>query len=259
MLEMKTLDFYEFLQISPNADPDTIHRVYRFLAARFHPDNNESGDAEKFRLLKQAYDILSDPQSRSEYDLEREVKEPERPPLSMAVDFMDSLAGELNRRLAVLAVLYWKRRTNPYAPEVGLPEIEKRMGFPRDYLDFTTWYLTRKGYITRADNSDFTLTAEGVDFVETQRENIPALKKLLTTGTQITDPIVTAPPAPTRDATQSHSDDPSAAVEALENPDSDLIVLPDMTVIRDRRKAGRDRRVASRDRRGSGEDRRSGA
>ena len=35
----KTLDYYEFLQISPHADTETIHRVYRYLAARFHPDN----------------------------------------------------------------------------------------------------------------------------------------------------------------------------------------------------------------------------
>jgi len=53
------------------------------------------------------------------------------------------------------------------------------MGFPRDYLEFTAWYLRNKGYITRADNSDFTLTAEGVDFVETQRMHIPVLGKLL--------------------------------------------------------------------------------
>ena len=56
------------------------------------------------------------------------------------------------------------------------------MGFPRDYLDFTTWYLVKKGYITRADNSDFTLTAEGVDYIETQRGNLPVLNKLLTDG-----------------------------------------------------------------------------
>jgi hypothetical protein len=56
------------------------------------------------------------------------------------------------------------------------------MGFPRDYLEFTTWYLQKKGYITRADNSAFTLTAEGVDFVETQRANIPVLSKLLTSS-----------------------------------------------------------------------------
>ena len=45
-------DYYEFLQISPNADAETIHRVYRFLAARLHPDNNETGHEENFRLLK---------------------------------------------------------------------------------------------------------------------------------------------------------------------------------------------------------------
>jgi curved DNA-binding protein CbpA len=182
MLEMKTVDYYEFLQISHNADPDTIHRVYRFLAARFHPDNPESGDPEKFFLLKSAYDVLSDPIRRAQYDVKREVNPAEKAPLSSTVDFMDDIKGELNRRLAVLAVLYYRRRTNPYSPEVGLAEIEKRMGFPRDYLDFTTWYLTKKGYISKADNSDFTLTAEGVDFVETQRANLPVLNKLLLTN-----------------------------------------------------------------------------
>jgi curved DNA-binding protein len=61
-------DYYEFLQISPNAEAETIHRVYRFLAARLHPDNPETGDAEKFFLLKQAYDVLSKPALRAEYD-----------------------------------------------------------------------------------------------------------------------------------------------------------------------------------------------
>jgi curved DNA-binding protein len=175
-------DYYEFLQISPSAEQDTIHRVYRFLAGRLHPDNRETGDAEKFRLLKQAYDMLSDPDRRAEYDAAREGWLPQQAPLSSWIDFMDSMEGELNRRLAVLAVLYFQRRTNPYNPEVAFVEIEKRMGFPRDYLIFTTWYLRNKGYITKADNMDLTLTAEGVDFVETQRANIPVLDRLLTTG-----------------------------------------------------------------------------
>jgi curved DNA-binding protein len=176
------IDYYEFLQISPHADNETIHRVYRFLAGRLHPDNPESGDAEMFRLLKMAYDTLSSPSKRAEYDamFRREAKE--EPPLSNSIDFMDTLEGEVNRRLALLAVLYFKRRSNPRVPEVSLAEIEKRMGFPRDYLDFSTWYLTRKGYITKADNSDFSLTAEGVDYIESQRANLPMLNKLLTDG-----------------------------------------------------------------------------
>jgi hypothetical protein len=174
------VDYYEFLQISPNADADTIHRVYRFLAARLHPDNPASGDAEKFKLLKDAYDVLSDKARRAEYDASRRRQSPE--PYSSLVDFMDSLDGELNRRLAVLAVLYHRRRTNAHLAEVSLAEIEQRMGFPRDYLDFTLWYLQRKGYIAKADNAQFTLTAEGVDFVENERGESPSLNKLLTSG-----------------------------------------------------------------------------
>jgi curved DNA-binding protein CbpA len=208
---MEIPDYYEFLQISPNAEPDTIHRVYRFLAGRFHPDNPETGDAEKFFLLKQAYDVLSHPERRAEYDATSKKDVPQTVPLSTTIDFMDNMEGELNRRLAVLALLYIQRRTNPYSPEVSLLEVERRMGFPRDYLEFTSWYLRNKGYITRADNSDFTLTAEGVDFVESERVNIPILNKLLTTGsgpittdgvaankvlTPSPTPIIVPPPTP---------------------------------------------------------------
>ena len=57
---------------------------------------------------------------------------------------MDSIDGELNRRLALLALLYLQRRTNPNNPEVSLREIESRLGCPRDYLLFTAWYLESK-------------------------------------------------------------------------------------------------------------------
>jgi curved DNA-binding protein len=196
-------DYYEFLQISPNAEADTIHRVYRFLAVRLHPDNPETGDSEKFFVLKQAYDVLSNPERRAAYDTAFKSEAPQAVPLSTSIDFMDNMEGELNRRLAVLALLYIQRRTNPYVPEVSLLDVERRMGFPRDYLEFTAWYLRNKGYITRADNSDFTLTAEGVDFVESQRVNIPILNRLLTTGSPPSgtdgaagSKVLTSPPTP---------------------------------------------------------------
>src|SRR5579862_3852871 len=129
---MDTPDYYEFLQISPNAEPETIHRVYRFLAVRLHPDNTTTGDAEKFFTLKQAYDQLSDPKRRAEYDATRKKDASQSVPLSTSIDFMDSIEGELNRRLVVLALLYIQRRTNPYTPEVSLFEVERRMGIPRD-------------------------------------------------------------------------------------------------------------------------------
>jgi curved DNA-binding protein CbpA len=241
MLEAtKTLDYYEFLQISPHADTETIHRVYRYLAARFHPDNPETGDPEKFFLLKTAYDVLSDQDRRSEYDRDYERDAPERTPLSESVDFMDHVQGELNRRLAVLAVLYYRRRANPFEPKVSLAEIEARMGFPRDYLDFTTWYLSKKGYIARADNSDFSLTAEGVDFIETQRVKIPVLNKLLTTGNV---------------ACNMEMDEDMISLDSANTP---MIVLPDMTRIPDRRANARERRSGAPDWRAEKADRRKG-
>jgi hypothetical protein len=176
-------NYYEFLQISPNAEPATIHRVFRYLAGRFHPDVPGTGDAEKFVLLKQAYDVLADPERRAKYDATYRKQAPEPIPLSASVDFMNSFDGELNRRVAVLALLYIQRRIKPFAPEVPLAEVERRMGFPRDYLDFTMWYLKSKQYITIADNSDFTITALGVDVVELNREKVPLLNRLLSDRT----------------------------------------------------------------------------
>ena len=177
-------DYYEFLQISPNAEPATIHRVYRFLASRFHPDIPGTGDADKFVLLKEAYDVLSDQERRAQYDSTYKKQAPEPVPLSNSVDFMNTNDGEFNRRVAVLALLYIQRRIKPFTPEVPLAEVERRMGFPRDYLDFTMWYLKSKQYITIADNSDFTITAVGVDVVESNREKIPLLNKLLSDRTE---------------------------------------------------------------------------
>jgi curved DNA-binding protein CbpA len=186
---MPTSNYYELLQISPNADHETIHRVFLFLAARLHPDNPDTGNADKFILLKQAYDILSNPVSRAKYNANFEKSEPEDIPLSTSFNFLDAVEGELNRRLAVMALLYMNRRTNPYTPEVSLTEVERRMGFPRDYLDFTTWYLQRKGYLARGDNSEFTITADGVDFVEAKRAEIPVLERLLTSGLSLLNEI----------------------------------------------------------------------
>jgi curved DNA-binding protein CbpA len=205
MPEMEIPDYYELLEISPQATQDTIHRVYRYMAARYHPDNLETGNLEKFTHLTSAYKVLSEPNRRSAYDAQRATRQPTiRNPMSSTVDFMDQGEGDLNRRLAVLAILYYRRRIYPNSPEVSLAEIEQRMGFPRDYLDFTTWYLAKKRYITRADNSDFTLTVEGVDFIETQRATIPLLDKLLTNGSHTDDNEVrsrlSAPEPPTPDS-----------------------------------------------------------
>lgn len=62
-------DYYEVLGISKNASADEIKRAYRKLARQHHPDvNKEPGSAEKFKEINEAYQVLSDPNKRSQYD-----------------------------------------------------------------------------------------------------------------------------------------------------------------------------------------------
>ena len=173
------IDYYEFLQISPGAELETIRRIYRFHATRYHPDNPVTGDPEKFLLVQRAFAVLSDPAQRAEYDRTRDTQEAQAAPMSASTDFLDGVEGEMNRRLALLSLLYNKRRTNSEAPHVSLSEVEVRMGLPRDYLNFTTWYLKGKNYITKSDNSDFELTPLGVDYIEANCTNIPILNRML--------------------------------------------------------------------------------
>lgn len=57
---------YETLGIAKNATPDEIKRAYRKLASQHHPD--KGGDTAKFQSIQTAYDTLSNPQKRAEYD-----------------------------------------------------------------------------------------------------------------------------------------------------------------------------------------------
>lgn len=67
---MAKRDYYEVLGLSKTASEDEIKRAYKKLAMKHHPDRNP-GDAsaeEKFKEVKEAYEVLSDAQKRSAYD-----------------------------------------------------------------------------------------------------------------------------------------------------------------------------------------------
>ncbi|MBX6770366.1 MAG: molecular chaperone DnaJ [Chloroflexi bacterium] len=62
-------DYYEVLGVPRNATEEEIRKAFRKLAFQYHPDRNHSADAnEKFKEINEAYEVLSDPQRRREYD-----------------------------------------------------------------------------------------------------------------------------------------------------------------------------------------------
>jgi curved DNA-binding protein CbpA len=172
------VDHYETMQISANAEPETIHRVYRLLAQRFHPDNKQTGNATRFRALNEAYEVLSDPERRAQYDAVHQHFWRERWKL------IESSSGEVDvhteqiARLTLLELLYTRRRTEPQKPGMSMLDIEAVVGRPREHLEFSIWYLAQKRFVQRGDDSSLTITADGVEFLEGNIEGVVKTKLL---------------------------------------------------------------------------------
>ena len=191
------IDFYEILQISPKADGETIHRVYRLLALRYHPDNRETGDQSTFEDVLKAYRVLSDPEARAAYDVKHSREERLRWKI---FDQSTSLHGreiEKRQRSGILSLLYTKRMRQSHKPGMTPAEMEALLDCAREHLEFSLWYLYEKGLIRRADDARFVITAEGVDAGDEQgqplREDrmLPAPRKV---------PVEARPGSPQRPA-----------------------------------------------------------
>ena len=163
----KAQDYYEVLQVSDSAELETIHRVYRLLAQRFHPDNSETGNPARFRLISEAYTVLSNPEERARYDILHQQNKQDRWRLvSTGGDADNDFEMEQRVRLTVLEVLYTKRRMEPREPAVYTLDLEGMIGRPREHLEFTVWFLGQKKFVTRDDNSRLVITADGVEYLE---------------------------------------------------------------------------------------------
>jgi hypothetical protein len=159
-------DLYEILQVNPKATPDTIHRVYRILAQRYHPDNHDTGDEGLFKGLTRAYQALSDPELRAAYDLRREQFQRTRTRVFTSVEATQGKQSERRKRVGVLNALYSRRVLDPVNPALSVFDFEDLLGIPREHLEFTLWYLKERAYVTRSDNNRFQITINGVDYAE---------------------------------------------------------------------------------------------
>ena len=159
-------DYYEVLEVNPKASPDTIHRVYRILALRYHPDNAETGNEEAFKNLLAAYRVLSSPEERAAYDVHRLANRQTRWKIFEEVHASRGPEAEKRKRHGILALLYTKRVNDPEQPGMTLHELEDLLRCPREHLIFSLWYLRENNCILRGDNGRVSITAKGVDLAE---------------------------------------------------------------------------------------------
>lgn len=178
----RVADYYEVMQVSPRADQETIERVFRLLAQRYHPDNQTSGSSDLFRLLVEAHRTLSDAVQRAEYDVKLGRYQKVRWQMFDQVKAAKGPEAERRHRTAILHLLYTVRRNEPNQPALNVAELEELLGAPKEHLTFSLWYLKERGLVTRTDNGRYAITVSGVDAAEAAPMMISREDRLLTSG-----------------------------------------------------------------------------
>ena len=176
------LDYYELLQVNRDAHATIIRYSYRFLAAMYHPDNAETGNANKFRIISEAWRTLSDEGKRTAYDLTLGIKdqhkaEQTKSPQGAHQFGRDTLPNqpktnlawnEIELRIAILQVLLEARRGRPQTGGASGKMLMDCLHIDTvAVVEFALWYLREKGYIETGERN-FMITADGVDYLTEQ-------------------------------------------------------------------------------------------
>lgn len=124
----RTINYYDLLQVNRDAHCTIIRYAYRFLATMYHPDNVETGDAEKFRIITDAWRTRSDESKCAAYDMSLRAQQQAAPQQAggatgaQQTTSFSSRAGmpkmpttgvafnETKMRIAMLQILYAQRR-----------------------------------------------------------------------------------------------------------------------------------------------------
>lgn len=172
--------FYDLLQVTSTAHPTIIRYAYRFLAGIYHPDNAETGNAEVFRQISEAFKTLSDGGRRAAYDAHLGPllkKEQDAAAAAAAatpggkglgslphIEKTSFSYNEIELRLAILQLLLQARKKRVQTGGCSAKTLMDVLGVDMGEMEFALWYLREKGYIERAE-ALFMITVIGVDYI----------------------------------------------------------------------------------------------
>ena len=163
------VDYYELLQLNPNADTETIERIFRHLAKKFHPDNTQSADIERFEQIVEAHRMLINPEIRAGYDVRHQDYWNRKWKLASEASNGTAFGDDRENRESLLSILYVQRRRNMKKPGLGDYEMARLLCQPFELVEFHVWYLKAKGWVERLDTGLLAISALGVDQVEQGR------------------------------------------------------------------------------------------
>ena len=176
---------YEILELSANANQDTIERMFRFLATKHHPDSG--GDKEKFSTLLKAFEVLRNTASRSNYDSKLQQEKVEK---KVLVDHAREAGPDAEVRHQLLQLFYARRRQAVGSPALGSMTIEKEMDLTEEMLNFHLWFFREKGWIKREEDGGLAITASGVERVEAGKIRAERLARLDAQSNTIAMPMI---------------------------------------------------------------------
>ena len=162
------IDFYEVLEISPNANSGTIERMFRYFAQLYHPDNRDSGDRDRFDIVLEAHRTLADPVKRAEYDVRYKSQFESRWKLAREAGDRNGIERDFELQMRLLSLLYVRLRQNIRDPGIGNVELETLLGCPAEHLEFHVWYFREKGWAQRTEKGTLAITVDGVDRIKSE-------------------------------------------------------------------------------------------
>ena len=163
------VDYYELLQVSPNADPETIERVFRHLAKKYHPDRQGSADDDRFRSLVEAHETLADVEKRAGYNAKDQEYWNRKWRLASEASDGSAFKDDREARERLLSLLYVQRRRSMASPGLGEYQMARLLRTPVELVEFHLRYLRSKGWIERLESGMLAISALGVDEVEQTR------------------------------------------------------------------------------------------
>ncbi len=161
----KFQDHYEVLGVEHKAQAEAIQIAYSRLADKYNPRTGAVPDAEKFESVTLAYEVLSDPELRTDFDKLKGIGEEDKPKFS-GRPFFEAYRRDSHLRVGLLCVLYDRRRSKPFTPALSMRHLEAIFNASTQELNFALWYLKQRELVLADDKSSLQITVSGMDYLE---------------------------------------------------------------------------------------------